>query len=214
MNRRNFVRTSAALTASTLAFEAIVNPANADIATTAGPYFIGPTEGYSPQIGTLVSMLNYNRMTVLNAVGGMTMDQLDFLFDKKANSIGALLMHLGATNAFYHVNTFEKRELNEPETKLWGSAMELGDKGRSEIKGHELKYYVDLITEVRKDADPAENKDDAWLLAVDPDPNWSRKDMPLNCYWKWFHVCEHESNHRGQISWLKSRLPGAKDSKE
>ena len=29
-------------------------------------------------------------------------------------------------------------------------------------------------------------------------------------YAKWFHVAEHESNHDGQIKFLKSRLPGSK----
>ncbi|RYD93082.1 MAG: hypothetical protein EOP50_11695, partial [Sphingobacteriales bacterium] len=41
------------------------------------------------------------------------------------------------------------------------------------------------------------------------DPVWS-KQQSVNAYRKWFHVCEHESNHRGEIAFLKSRLPGAK----
>ena len=32
----------------------------------------------------------------------------------------------------------------------------------------------------------------------------------INIYWKWFHVCEHESHHTGQIAFLTKRLPGAK----
>ena len=55
------------------------------------------------------------------------------------------------------------------------------------------------------------SEDDKWLLAVDP--AWS-KQRPLNTYWKWFHVCEHESNHRGQMTWQKSRLSGVKPSKD
>ncbi len=68
---------------------------------------IGPLKGYSPQIGTLVSMLNYNRDTIIRSVKGMTKAQLDFLFDAHANTIGSLLLHLGATDKFYQINTFE-----------------------------------------------------------------------------------------------------------
>jgi hypothetical protein len=48
-----------------------------------------------------------------------------------------------------------------------------------------------------------EKRDDAWLMQVDPDSG----NEPINNYCKWFHVCEHESNHNGQIKWLKARLP-------
>ena len=168
-------------------------------------------EGYSPQIGTLVSMLNYNRMTIIQVVKGLTIPQLDFLLDDHANSIGALLMHLAATEKFYQVNTFEGRqEFNADEKKIWNAASELGDAGRKEIKGKELSYYLDLLeTGRKKTLESFRKKDDKWLLAIDP--VWSKEEK-LNTYWKWFHVCEHESNHRGQISFLKSRLPGAKKS--
>lgn len=172
------------------------------------PFVIGPMEGYTPHIGTLVSMLNYNRMTVIEAVKSLTKQQLDYLHDPKANTIGALILHLGATDKFYQVNTFEGRNLNESEQKLWQIPMSLGDEGRKSIKGHDVQYYLDLIGEVRqKTLEEFKKKDDKWLLAVDP--AWSR-ERPLNTYWKWFHVCEHESNHRGQITWIKGRLPGAK----
>jgi len=164
-------------------------------------------------IGTLVSMLRYNRETIINTVKNLTVAQLDFLFDGQANSIGALVMHLGATDKFYQVNTFEDRQdLNDAEKKEWGAAMELNDAGRKEIKGHNAQYYIDKITAVREETlAKLKTKDDAWLLALDP--VWS-KQQPVNTYWKWFHVCEHESNHRGQITWLKSRLPGAKPAKD
>ena len=46
-------------------------------------------------------------------------------------------------------------------------------------------------------------RDDAWLeapLAAKP---------ALNAHWAWFHVAEDEINHRGQIRWLRARLPSA-----
>src|SRR5580698_2705499 len=44
-------------------------------------YMIGPRDGYSPYIGSLVSMMNYNRHTILQLTKGLTMEQLDHLQD-------------------------------------------------------------------------------------------------------------------------------------
>ncbi|MGC3947475.1 MAG: DinB family protein [Chryseolinea sp.] len=214
--RRSFMRTSAFVATGMFSQAAFYTSHAAAPAAMPSPeslFVIGPIEGYSPQIGTLVSMLNYNRDTVKHVVDKLTMKELDYLHDARANTIGALLMHLGAVDKFYQINTFEGRqELNDAEKKIWGAGLELGDQGRNEIKGHDLQYYLDAIGEVRqKTLEELKKKDDKWLAAIDPE--WS-KERPLNTYWKWFHVCEHESNHRGQISWLKSRLPGAKPGKD
>jgi uncharacterized damage-inducible protein DinB len=212
--RREFLRKSLLL--STVIAGACV-PAWAEEQAAAtngqGLYVIGPMEGYTPHIGTLVSMLNYNRDTIVRTTKSLSMAELDHLHDPNANTIGALLMHLGAVEKWYQVNSFEKRnEFNAEEKKLWDAGLNLGDAGRQNIKGKELKYYIDLISEVRnRTLEEFKKRDDTWLLAVDPD--FGRGEQ-FNTYWKWFHVCEHESNHRGQITWLKGRLPGAKPGRE
>jgi len=170
-------------------------------------FMVGPVKGYTPYIGILVSMLNYNRASVVKMVKDFSVEQLDYLLDKNSNSIGALLLHLAATDKFYQLNTFEGRDFNAEENKFWGVALELGDKGRAAIKGNNVKYYLDILTEVRsKTLEEFKKKNDEWMLAVDP--KWSKPNQPLNTFWKWFHVCEHESNHRGQIAYQKTRLPG------
>lgn len=213
-SRRNFVKKTALVTTGLLGLSGwnqalLANDAPADESL----FVIGPLEGYSPHIGTLVSMLNYNRHTVINAVKSLSMDQLDYLHDPKANTIAALILHLGAVDKYYQINSFEGRqEFNESEKRDWDAAMNMGKEGRKSINGKEVKYYLDRINEVRqKTLEEFKKRDDKWLLAIDPE--WS-KESALNTYWKWFHVCEHESNHRGQITWLKSRLPGAKESKD
>jgi uncharacterized damage-inducible protein DinB len=212
-NRRKFIKNAALMGTGILGLNTLDSFSREEAFKENDLFVIGPIEGYSPQVGTLVSMMNYNRSTIVRLVQNLTMAELDFLFDSNANTIGALIMHLGATDKFYQVNTFEGRQdLNEAEKKIWGPAMNLGDEGREKIKGKEVKYYLDMINEVReKTLAELKKKDDKWLMAIDPE--WS-KQRPLNTYWKWFHVVEHESNHRGQISWLKSRLPGAKPSKD
>lgn len=208
-DRRHFIAAPTCFATGFMGFNAFSNSHDASSDTSV--YVIGPMEGYSPLIGTLVSMLNYNRYAIERIVAPLTREQLDYLHDDKANTIGALLLHLGATEKFYQINTFEGREeYSDQEEKVWGAAMSLGDNGRNSIKGKDLKYYIDAITEVRASTlEQLKKKDDDWLLAVDP--KWSQ-ERNLNTYWKWFHVCEHEANHRGQISWLKGRLPGSKSS--
>ncbi|MES2678527.1 MAG: DinB family protein [Bacteroidota bacterium] len=207
--RRQFIKSAAILSTALIAGNAFGSENTSPTSKPDDLYVIGPLEGYSPQVGTLVSMLNYNRQTIIDAVKSLTMAELDHLHDEKSNSIGALILHLGATEKFYQVNTFDGREdFNEEEKKVWEVAQVLGEEGRKTIKGHEVKYYLDRINEVRqKTLQELKKKDDKWLMAIDP--KWS-KEKPFNTYWKWFHVCEHESNHRGQITWLKRRLPGAK----
>ncbi len=212
-SRRQFVKNTTLMATGLIGLSGFNQSLANDFAAEESLFVIGPLEGYSPQIGTIVSMLNYNRQTVIDTVKSLTMNDLDYLFDAKANTIAALILHLGAIDKYYQINSFEGRqELNDAEKKLWNAAMDLGDEGRRTIKGHEVKYYLDIINEVRqKTLEEFKKRDDKWLLATDP--VWS-KEQSLNTYWKWFHVCEHESNHRGQITWLKRRLPGAKDSKD
>jgi len=175
---------------------------------------IGPKKGYSPQIGTLVSMMTWMRMVMLSSVKGMTQKDLDFLIDNNANRIGALLLHLAATDAFYHAITFagiSMKQLPEAFKEKWGMPMELGEPARKGIKGHDLDYYLNILQETREQTlAELRKRDDNWLMTVDKDWGWG----PTNNYCKWFHVCEHESNHNGQIKFLKKRIPGAKPDSE
>ena len=89
--------------------------------------------------------------------------------------------------------------------------MDLGDKGRKEIKGHDLAFYTAQLDEVRvKTLAEFKKRDDAWLMAVDKTWGWG----PTNNYCKWFHVCEHISHHAGQIDILIKRVPGYKAPSE
>jgi len=214
-NRRSFLKSGISLAAaggiSLIPFTSTANQAaeKNNVRDENPLCVIGPIAGYAPQIGTLVTMLNYNRVTVINLTKSLSAADLDHLIDPGANTIGALLMHLAAVEKFYQINSFEGRqEFNAEEKKLWNAGLGLGDSGRTEIKGKDVTFYHGLLEQGRqKTLQEFKKKDDKWLLAIDP--IWSKEEK-YNTYWKWFHVCEHEANHRGQISFLKSRLPGAK----
>ena len=173
---------------------------------------IGPREGYSLQIGILVSQLEWVRASVISATKGLTQPQLDFLVDAQSNTIGALLMHLAATDAVYQDLTFYNLPGFSPANKKkFAVAMGLGDEGRKQIKGHDLDYYINIMTEVRDSTlKELKNRDDKWFQEVDPEFFGG----PTNNFCKWFHVCEHEANHRGQMTVIRKRLPGSKPKGE
>jgi len=209
--RRQFLMTAAAVTTTASGFAFVPELA---VSEESDVNIIGPKKGYSPQIGTLVSMMTWMRKVMLMSVKGMSQKDLDYLFDPNSNTIGSLLMHLAATDRIYQINTFEGNNLKELPASYkdkWGVAMDLGEPARKQIKGHDLDYYVNQLGETREQTlAEFRKRDDDWLLTVDKTWGWG----PTNNYCKWFHVCEHESNHNGQIKFLKKRIPGAKPDSE
>ena len=165
---------------------------------------IHPLPGYTPTIGRLVGMLGYARDTTLNAVAGLAPEQLDHLHDGDSNSIGALLAHIAAVERGYQVVTFEEREPTAAETAAWSAALKLGELGRRDVRGRDLSFYIDELARTREATLAAlRTRDDGWLEAP------LRIAPTLNAHWAWFHVGEEEINHRGQIRWLRTRLPQA-----
>lgn len=210
LNRRKFLKKSAIATAVS---SSLILPATNCKSQTPPPppndslNFIGPKEGYTPQIGTLVSMMNWMRETILWPVRDMSIKDLDYLHDKDSNTIGGMLWHLAATERFYQINTFDGRDWGDWPKKdddEFSVAMSLGNRGRKQIKGNPLDFYLEKLNRVRAySLKELAKKDDEWLLKIDPNWGWSH---PTNNYCKWFHVVEHESNHNGQIKYIKSRI--------
>jgi uncharacterized damage-inducible protein DinB len=170
--------------------------------TQPSPLRIEAIEGYSPAVGRLVGMLSYARSTTLAAVAGLTMAELDHLHDAESNSIGALLAHIAVVERSYQVLTFEERLLSPQENELWSTALKLGASGRRSLRGYRLEHYLEELAVVRRvTLETLASRDDVWLeRAVSMAPR-------INAHWAWFHVAEDEINHRGQIRWLRARLP-------
>ena len=167
-------------------------------------YLITDVKGFTPQIGRLVSMMNYARSVTIGSVRNLTPPQLDFLLDENANSIGALLMHIASTDFYFRNLSFEKRELTAEEDEEWAPASYLDEPARKRIKGNSVEYYLDvLMNERNKVLERLKTVNDDWLY--EEMPLWDNK--PANNYFMWFHVFEDEINHRGQINLLKKRIP-------
>jgi uncharacterized damage-inducible protein DinB len=163
---------------------------------------IDPVPGYAPAIGRLVAMLAAARATTLEAVEGLSVAGLDHLHDARSNSIGALLAHVAAVEWWYQRLTFEGRVPSAGEEAPRLAALDLGERARREIRGRELGSYLAELDEVRAATLAAlAARDDDWLerpLAARPE---------MNAHGAWFHVAEDEISHRGQIRWLRARLP-------
>lgn len=211
-NRRTFLKCSAALTAGVSALSGALSLPQFVHASDSNINVLGPRQGYSPQVGTFVSLLTWMREAngIISATKNLTTADLDYLIDPNANTIGALMLHLAATETYYQLNTFEGMKWgswSDSIKKKWDPAMNLGDEGRKTIKGHDRDYYLKILQETReKTLTEFSKRDDAWFMAVDKDWPWG----PTNNYCKWFHVCEHEAHHAGQVAFLRKRVPGAK----
>jgi hypothetical protein len=167
--------------------------------STYGQTIIKPAEGYSTQIGNIVSMLEDLKSRVTRSVSNLTIEETDFLLDDDANRIGAMIFHLAATEKFYQVYTFENRALNDAERAKWSVAQNLGATARNQIKGKSISYYLGIWNKVRKETlRLLKTKDDTWFVAKIPGTN-------MNNHWAWYHVMEHQANHMGQIRLISKR---------
>ncbi len=113
-------------------------------------YEVKPSEGYSPQIGTMVYMLENLKSRITAQVKDLDQSQTDFLYDKDANSIGSLIMHLVSTEAYYQIETLEGRSWTEEEQMRLGLAGELNTETKKTLRGRPIQNYFDLWYEVRQ----------------------------------------------------------------
>ena len=155
-------------------------------------------KGYSDDIGQMISMLDNLKARVERNVRNLDQEGTDFLFDENANSPGAIIYHLAATEAYYQVYTFEGRGFNKEEAKKWNTALNLGDKARKEFKGKPISYYIEIYDKVRANTKVLlKTKDDMWFKEMNGN---------MSNHWAWFHVMEHQANHMGQLALIGKRI--------
>ena len=163
-------------------------------------YEIKPAEGYTPKVGELVNMLELTKTQIEAAVRDLNQEQTDFRFDQQANSIGALIMHLAATEAYYQLETLDGTAWTAEDMAFWGAATNLREESHDTFAGKPIGYYLEQWNGVReKSLAGLRTKDDAWLSAL--------IEEGINNYFAWFHVLDHSSNHMGQIALILKRLP-------
>ena len=166
-------------------------------------YVIDKKEGVELEYGKLLSMMEYTRVTTLAEVKDLTIEQLDFLINDEANSIGMLLDHMNSVEKAYQINTFEKREYTDEDIQILNPGLELGTAAREKIKGNPVEFYLEKLEQTReKTIGTFKTLPESWLF--EQTPFWDGE--LTNNYFKWFHVMEDELNHRGQIRLIKKLM--------
>lgn len=149
-----------------------------------------------------MGILTYARQTTLSAVEGLSVAELDHLHDDSSNSIGALLAHIASVERGYQHIVFDERSPTAVENAALEPALTLGAEGRRLLQVKPLGHYVHELDEARRvTLDGLAARNDEWLEQP------LRAAPAMNAHWAWFHVAEDEINHRGQIRWLRGRLP-------
>ncbi len=112
-------------------------------------YRIRSVDGYTKNIGELVSMLEHTRAVTLQEIKDLSVEQLDLIMPSGENSIGALLKHIAAIEKAHQLISFQERDFTKEELEIWEDALYLGESGRT-IRGHEIQYYVQLLQKFEK----------------------------------------------------------------
>lgn len=174
---------------------------------------IEPQPPYTPHIGTLVQMMAYARFTTLQAVDGLSVDELDTTYDDFPHSVAMLLGHLAATERAYQAISFEGLDPFAGDVPMYDrylGAMTYGEHGLV-VRGFRLAELLKELADVRRDTLAAlAKKDDAWLSERLTLPGFT----DMNQHWIWFHVMEEELSDRGQIRLLRRAILRAQASGE
>ena len=166
-------------------------------------YFLGERQGYSPHIGALVGMMQYARLTTLQAVEGLGVAELDAIPPGFSNSVGMLLAHITATDRMYQAVSFEDRDaFGADDYAPYLGAMTFGSKGER-VQGRSLESLLTDLQETRAHTlSQLAQRDDAWLGTV----MTAWPDFQPNQHWAWFHVMEDEVSYRGQIRVIREAI--------
>lgn len=151
----------------------------------------------------MVYMLENLKDRISEMVRDMNTKEVDYLIDEQANSAGALILHLAATEAYYQIESLEGRSFTQEEEEKWLLGAGLGIESREKIKGKPVTYYLEIWDDVRvKTLEGLQQKNDAWFAEA--------IDGEISNHWVWYHVMEHQAAHMGQLSHIKKRIPERK----
>ncbi len=149
----------------------------------------------------LTGILDDARVTTLQRVEGIGVDELHWQYRKGWNSVGALLSHITAIEHYFRIVFIEKRELTDTENERWIAGLDMGEHLPKLITGEPLEAYIAALDESRK-----------LLLDAVRSLTFEQFSERMNAYdsetgsnlaWILYHMAEDEVHHRGQISLIR-----------
>jgi len=163
-------------------------------------FVIGLRKGFTPKVGTLVSMLANARHYLQTTTRELTIENLDSKPNSAPNSIGAILAHLAAAETLFQCMTFEDRQFNEEETAYWIDVFKLRTCERNQ--GRSLDSYMQELDTIRETTLAGmRERDDTWLES--PKEIFGQAG---NIHYYWFHYLQDEVRHTGQITMMRKHM--------
>ncbi|MFO7545645.1 MAG: DinB family protein [Trueperaceae bacterium] len=180
-------------------------PTDASAAAAEPLFVIGPREGFTANVGTIVAQLQVARHYLMRATRELGPEDLDAKPGTAPNTIGAILRHLNAAERMFQVMTFEDRAFDEAERARWWPDFTF--ERPDEPRGLAIDAYHEALAATRaKTLAAMRERDDGWL--DEPKTFFGR---PANVHYYWTHFLMDEARHTGQVILARKHLIAGAD---
>lgn len=170
---------------------------------------VEPWPGMTPAVGRLARMLFEQRDRFVRMTAGLSIDDVAWKPSPGANSIGALLLHMGAVPLWYLYEVFQGEAM--PEELAARYCLDLDDEAAP--LDAPRKSAGRLIAEMEWAHDQLAE----WLRQrTDPDLNRTyaprRGGAAMTLRWVLWHLVEDTLHHRGQVAYIRRLLVERSDA--
>ncbi len=152
-------------------------------------------------IDYLLGIIEDARITTIERVEGLSIEELNWQYSDGWNTIGVLLSHIISAENFFRIQFIEERELSELESKEYLPSLEMGKYIPQLITENSISFYIEKLKESRVkliQQITKLNKEDFYKKRDGYNPNTG-----YNLAWVLYHLAEDEVHHRGQISIIR-----------
>ncbi|MBG8554090.1 DinB family protein [Hymenobacter guriensis] len=149
----------------------------------------------------LIGILEDARITTIQSINNLSVEELDWQYKAGWNTIGALLAHIIAVEHYFRIEFIGGRKLTEEENAKWLPALDLGPYVPQLITGELIDSYIDRLTESRRqlvEVLKTVSFEEFTKRIEDYDP-----ETGCDLAWALYHMVEDEIYHRGQISIIR-----------
>ncbi|HEX8736082.1 MAG TPA: DinB family protein [Pyrinomonadaceae bacterium] len=169
-----------------------------------------PFDGFSREIGFYLSAWEKTRAELREIAADLSSGELSQRLTPEAHQIGALILHLGESEAGWIHAIIAGKELNDEEKRFvhWCDTTETDFAGKG-YSARDCIEKIDKISEMSR-AILAKFADED-LEKLFGYERASGEQVEVSLRWVLHHLIDHEANHKGQISMLKRLLRETQD---
>ena len=164
-----------------------------------------PMEGFSREIGFYLSSWEKSRAELREIASDLSNAELSQRLTPEVHQIGALILHLGESEAGWIQAIIAGKELSDEEKRFvhWCDTTETDFAGKG-YGARECIEKIDKISEMSREILARFDDEDLERLFGYERTSGERVEVSLR--WVLHHLIDHEANHKGQISMLKRLL--------